>query len=220
MSFDAHIHCKNTEKGGFLIGLEGKPFFKNTLSNAEVMALHAPAKHYWGFYYVSKNEISKKISSPYYLKYHPRREKYTPQEVMASIALNEPKCVMIDTLNEPYWTAYDYWTIARALPHIPMIFAHAGGYLINDFIKICHFQKNVWIDFALTHTVLGHYADARMGLPYVNEAIRYSLHGPFKDRVLMSSDYPFFDQQEVFAFYKDYIPMLDENFLQLEDKIK
>ena len=36
----------------------------------------------------------------------------------------------------------------------------------------------------------------------------------------MSSDYPFFDQQEVFDFYKNYIPMLDDNFLQLEDKIK
>ncbi len=219
MPFDAHLHCKNKERGGFLIALEGNPFFENTLSNAQVAALHSPAEHYWGFYYVSKSEISQKLPA-LYLKYHPRRERYAPQEIIDSIALNKPKCVIIDTLNEPYWTAYDYWSVARAHPQLPMVFAHAGGYLINDFIKICHFQKNVWLDFALTHTVLGRCGDPKTGLPYINEAIMYSLHGPFKNKILMSSDFPFFDQQEVFDFYKNYIPMLDDNFLQLEDKIK
>ena len=62
---------------------------------------------------------------------------------------------ILDTLNEPYWDYKDYWLIAKELPEVKFVFAHAGGYLINDFIKICHFQENVYIDFALTHTTLG-----------------------------------------------------------------
>lgn len=219
MIFDAHIHRKNKEDGGFIIGLEGQPVFENTLNNKEVLSLHNPKKNYIAFYYVLNEEKKSKINH-LYLKYHPRREQYTPDEVIESIKINQPKCVMIDTLNEPFWTPYDYWKIARAFENLPFIFAHSGGYLINDFIKICHFQKNVWIDFALTHTILGRFGDQTCGLPYVNDAILYALNSPFKERVLLSSDYPFFDQEEVFEFYKPAIEMLNRNFVNLLEKIK
>lgn len=219
MPFDAHLHHKNKETGGFLVGLEGNPYFKGTLNNAEVLAAHAPEQHYWAFYYLTKDALGSQAPHPY-VKYHPRREKYTPLEVEHSISLNNPKCVMIDTLNEPFWVPYDYWQLARIFPQIPFIFAHAGGYLINDFIKICHFQPNVWLDFALTHTTLGRLGCPKTGLPYINQAIAYALNSPFKNRVLLSSDYPFFDQQEVFTFYSGYTAALDQNFMQLEEKIK
>lgn len=219
MIYDAHIHHPHKEDGGFLIGLEGAPFFEGTLGNAEVLALHKPEANYISFYYVAAAEKDKKITHPY-LKYHPRREKYTPDETIASIRQNMPKCVMIDTLNEPYWQPYDYWKIARSFPELPFIFPHAGGYLINDFIKICHFQPNVWIDFALTHTTLGHLGDRKKGLPYINEAIAYALESPFKNRVLLSSDYPFFNQEDVFAYYSDYQELLNRNFITLLEKIK
>ena len=96
-----------------------------------------------------------------------------------------------------------------------MVFAHSGGYLINEFIKICHFQPNVWIDFALTHTTLGKLGDKSQGLPYINDAIHYALNGPFKDRVLLSSDYPFFNQDAVFEYYVKYQKLLNNNFLRL-----
>ena len=34
-------------------------------------------------------------------------------------------------------------------------------------------------------------------MPYIDQAIRYALSSPFADRVLMSSDYPFFNQEDV-----------------------
>ncbi|MBP3688018.1 MAG: amidohydrolase family protein [Alphaproteobacteria bacterium] len=220
MFFDAHIHHKAKESGGFIIGLEGKPYFEETLSNKEILTAHNPKNNYIAFYYVASTEIGVAISHKY-VKYHPRREQYTPDEVIKSIRLNQPKCVMIDTLNEPYWTPYDYWKIAREFPDLPFIFPHSGGYLINDFIKICHFQKNVWIDFALTHTTLGHLGNKK-GLPYINQAIQYALESPFANRVLMSSDYPFFSQDDVVAYYErmDKKEFLNQNFITLLEKIK
>lgn len=220
MFFDAHIHNHCSESGGFIIGLEGKPYFDGTLNNVEALKMHAPDKNYISFYYVCADEIGKKL--PYkYIKIHPRREKYTPDEVIKCIRKNKPNCVIIDTLNEPFWTPYDYWNIARTFPELTFIFAHSGGYLINDFIKICHFQPNVWIDFALTHTTLGKYGKSN-GLPYINEAIKFALNSPFKNRVLLSSDWPFFSQKDVLRYYKRLgkLKMLNNNFLNLLKVIK
>ena len=146
------------------------------------------------------------------LKYHPRREKYTPEEMIASIRALQPKAVMIDTLNEPAWVAYDYWKVARAFPDLTFILPHAGGYLVNDFIKICHFQPNVWIDFTLTHTNFG--GISCNPLPYVDQAIAYALKASFHNRVLMGSDLPFFNQRDVVAYYERLgaLEMLNKNF--------
>lgn len=219
--YDAHIHHKHKEAGGFIVGLEGVPFFKGTLSNKEALALHDPDNKYVSFYYVTDSEKNG-VFQHKYLKYHPRRECYTPQQVVDSIKKNDPKCVMIDTLNEPFWTPYDYWKIARTFPDGKFIFAHSGGYLINDFIKICHFQKNVWIDFALTHTTLGRFGNKENGLPYIDQAIRYAVSSVFADRVLMSSDYPFFSQEDVFSYYSEMekTDLLNQNFLALLEEIR
>lgn len=106
MFFDAHLHNKNKESGGFIIGLEGTPFFSGTLKNCEALEYHDFENRYIAFYYVSKKELNYEIQHGY-LKYHPRREGYTPDEVIMSIKRNAPKCVMIDTLNEPYWVPYN-----------------------------------------------------------------------------------------------------------------
>lgn len=219
MIYDAHIHGKNKESGGFIIGLEGKPFFEGTLNNEQALHFHNPNSMYITFYYVTKAECDNSAVQWKYLKYHPRREKYTPEEVIKSIYNNNPKAVMIDTLNEPFWQPYDYWKVSRAFPDLIFIFPHSGGYLINDFLKICHFQPNVWIDFALTHTTLGKLGNDD-GLPYINQGIKYALGSAFKNRVLLSSDFPFFSQEDVFDYYKDYIPMLNQNFENLFEKIK
>lgn len=214
MLFDAHLHYKNHENGGFLIGLEGNPKFEGTLDNKEVLKLHCPKDKYFAFYYVCNNAISNKIEHPL-LKYHPRREGYSKELVSASIKLNTPKVVIVDTLNEPYWNAYDYWYLAKENPTVTFIMAHSGGYLINEFIKMCHFQKNIWIDFALTHTVLGKLGDITKGLNYINDAIKYALNSSFNDRILLASDFPFYDQDEVFKYYSEYEEMLNKNFLRL-----
>lgn len=219
MIYDAHIHNKNKENGGFIIGLEGEPYFKGTINNQEALSYHDPKNKYIAFYYITKDECGNTSIDHPYLKYHPRREKYTPDEVIASIKVNRPKAVIVDTLNEPYWLVYDYWKVAKECSNIIFIFAHSGGYLINDFIKICHFQPNVWIDFALTHTTLGKLGNKEYGLNYINNAIRYALNSAFRKRVLLGSDYPFFDQEDVFEYYKNDIELLNENFLYLLETI-
>ncbi len=215
MFFDSHIHNKHNEKGGFLIGLEGKPLFNDVFTNKK--AINLKDENYVSFYYVQYGELTTKLPHKY-LKYHPRREKYTKLEVIESISLNQPKCIIIDTLNEPYWTAYDYWEIARNFPDTPFLFSHAGGYLINDFIKICNFQKNVWLDFSLTQTILGQF---NKGLLYINDAIKFSLNSSFKERVLFGSDYPFFSQEEAYLYYKNIgaIDLLNANFEKLLARI-
>ncbi len=216
--FDCHLHCKNNENGGFLIGLEGNPVYSNTYTNAEVLKLHCIQSTYIAFYYVSMDEIDKVIAHKY-LKYHSRRERYSPEQVIKSIKQNSPKAIVIDSLNEPYWKAYDYWKIARSCSEIPVILAHAGGYLINDFIKICNFQKNVYIDFSLTHCVLGKYG-ADDGLRYINDAIHFALNSNFSDRVLMGSDYPFYCQEDMCKYYSDQVENLNTNFIKLFERIK
>lgn len=222
--YDAHIHCPGKELGGFIIGLEGAPWFDGILHNDEVEAVAKDNPAYKFFRYVTHAEAlaGEACAAPRgaLLKYHPRREKYTPEEVIASIRALQPRAVMIDTLNEPEWVAYDYWRVCRAFPELFFILPHAGGYLINDFIKICHFQRNVWIDFTLTHTNFG--GISSNPLPYVDQAIAYALKAPFRDRVLMGSDLPFFNQKDVVAYYErlEALEMLNENFQALFGAIK
>lgn len=220
--YDAHTHFPGQESGGFIVGLEGEPWFEENssafcvpgkiLHNDEAAAFAAENPNYLFFRYVNGlGSLGGSTPIPF-LKYHPRREKYSPDEVIESILALHPKAVMIDTLAEPAWVAYDYWKVCRAFPEITFFLPHSGGYLINDFIKICHFQKNVYIDFTLTHTNFG--GISKNPLPYVDEAIRYALNGPFKERVLMGSDLPFFDQLDVVKYYEKLgkLEMLNENF--------
>ena len=218
--YDAHLHHRGNEAGGFIVGLEGVPWFDGILHNDEAFVFTQANSGYRFFRYVTMAEASKRAEDTadgLLLKYHPRRERYTPEQVIESIRLWRPKAVMIDTLNEPGWVAYDYWKVCRAFSELTFILPHSGGYLINDFIKICHFQPNVWIDFTLTHTNFG--GISKNPLPYVDQAIAYALNAPFKSRVLMGSDYPFFDQMAVVQYYERLgkLDMLNDNFGRLSE---
>lgn len=219
--YDSHIHCPGRESGGLIVGLEGTPWFDGILHNDEAEAVAKANPAYKFFRYMTQVEAMQgadcAISHGMLLKYHPRREKYTPDEMISSIRTLQPRAVMIDTLNEPGWVAYDYWKVCRAFPDLTFILPHAGGYLINDFVKICHFQPNVWIDFTLTHTNFG--GISKNPLPYVDQAIAYALNSPFRNRVLMGSDLPFFDQMDVVRYYERLgkLDMLNENFERLSE---
>ena len=215
--YDGHIHKKSLEAGGFIIGLE-KKYDKKTLSNTEALLFHSVEEKYISFYQVTKAEIDSLIGHGY-LKYHARLEGYSPDEVVHSIRINQPRAVIIDTLNEPYWVPYDYWKIAQIFPETPIILAHAGGYAVNEYIKICNIQKNIWIDFSLTHSVLGKYGEED-GLSIIHQAICFSLKHTFRNRILLGSDYPFYDQNEVLKYYGANIGMLNTNFETLLKMIK
>lgn len=222
--YDAHLHTRGKEAGGFLVGLEGTPWFDGTLHNNEAEQLAEELPNYQFFRYVPFDMIyfplETGLGRKKCLKYHPRREGYSPTEVIESIRVLQPEVIMIDTLNEPNWSAFDYWNVCREFPDKTFILPHAGGYSINEFLKICHFQKNVWIDFSLTHTYFGEISSNP--LPLADEAIRYSLASPFCERVLLGSDLPFFDQTKVVSFYArlNKLDMLNDNFERLLDAIR
>lgn len=223
--YDAHVHCIGREDGGFLVGLEGSPVFDGTLSNeAATECVRTKADRYCVFRYVTRQEAAsdnwEKMPCGCLLKFHPRREKYLPSEVAAAIRRLRPRAVMIDTLNEPFWQPYDYWTICRSFTDTVFILPHAGGYLIRDFVKICHFQSNVWIDFSLTHTTFG--SISRNPFPGVDEVIDYALRSSFRDRILLGSDVPFFSQESVVDYYerKNALGLLNDNFTHLFARLK
>ncbi|GEM_PF-2364390 len=196
--YDCHSHFLENQKGGFIIALEGEPLFENTYNNNSVIEVTNMSKELIPVQYVTKefNEVITKV-----VKYHPRREKYKVDEVILDIAKKDLKIVIIDTLNEPYWKADDYWRVAQSFPEKTFIFPHSGGYLINEFIKICDFQSNVWLDFSLTQHYFGWVGD-RPKLKYVNEAIEYALqHKKLSRKILFGSDNTFFSQQEAVNKY-------------------
>ena len=223
--YDAHVHRAGREQGGFMVGLEGEPIFDGTLPNADAARfVRNNADRYCFFRYVTKaaacSDEANREAGEVFLKFHPRRERYSPSEVIAAIRRLCPVAVMIDTLNEPYWQPYDYWTICRAFPDVAFVLPHAGCYLIRDFVKICHFQPNVWIDFSLTHTNFG--PISRNPLPDVDELIDYALRSSFRNRILLGSDIPFFRQDEVVDYYerKNALDLLNGNFLRLFERLK
>lgn len=79
-----------------------------------------------------------------------------------------PKGVIFDTLNDPFWIPNDYWKMAKEFPQIQFLFSHAGGYKMLDFIEICEFNKNVWLDFNFTQNYFGIVGD-RIEFKYMTE---------------------------------------------------
>ena len=205
--YDSHLHEIGEEIGGFLIGGYDK---NGELTNHKVLSQHCYDKKRISFYHLQKCEIRDKIEHPY-LKYHPRLEKLSFEEVLVSIARNQPKCVIVDTLNEPFWDFKDYWNLAREFSNVLFLLAHSGGYAINDFLKICHFQQNVWIDFAHTQSL---FCNANATLPYIKEAICYALKSDFRHKILLGSDYPLHQQQPIIEFYMqlESLFLLNNNF--------
>lgn len=223
--YDAHVHRAGQERGGFMVGLEGDPIFEGTLPNADASRfVHDNADRYCFFRYVTKTEACSEVANVEtlggFLKFHPRREKYSQKVVVDAIRRLRPVAVMIDTLNEPYWQPYDYWTICRTFSDVAFVLPHAGGYLIRDFVKICHFQPNVWIDFSLTHTNFG--SISRNPLPDVDGLIDYALRSSFRNRILLGSDIPFFSQEDVVGYYerKNALDLLNGNFQRLFERMK
>lgn len=218
--FDSHLHRRGNERGGFVIGLEGEDLPPGVFDNKAAKRFVDLNEGYFFFRYVTHEDVATNLSDlGSKLKYHPRREGYSPAEVALSIRRNAPSMVILDSLNEPFWSPVDYWNICRDFPGVKFLLAHAGGYSIRDFVKICHIQRNVYIDFSLTHSVFGGVADNP--LPGVDELIRYSLNSMFADRVLMGSDFPYSCQDRVAEYYssRGFLPKVNANFQKLTSEL-
>ena len=203
--FDSHLHAVGEEIGGFVIGLEGDGLPEGVFRNQDARQFCQQNEGYLFFRYLTRDDVLSGDALAHnecnHVKFHPRREGYGVDAVAKFIRATSPKCVIIDSLNEPFWESRDYWLICKEFPAVKFVLAHAGGYAVHDFVKICHVQRNVWIDFSLTHSCFASISDNP--LPGVDELILYSFRAPFSDRILMGSDFPYNKQSEVSTYYAE-----------------
>lgn len=168
--YDCHMHEFHKERGGFLIALDGRRGSIGGYSNEEVLVRAKEKKEIEPVQYVTWN--FDKTDTPI-IKYHPRRELYTPDEVTDDIKQRKPQGVIIDTLNQPNWQPKDYWMIAKEFQDIPFLFSHAGGFDMLQFLNIAMYQNNVWIDFSFVQNVFG-FTSENQPLKQLVELMEYS----------------------------------------------
>lgn len=210
MFYDCHAHQVGTQAGGLMIAIENSkvgdmPVYSNlALRQADL------GEHFCKVEYVTHafQKTTTRI-----VKYHPRFEGYSAQQVLRDIAIRRPVAVVIDTLNAPFWTSYDYWKIAHANPDIQFLFSHAGGYDIQKFLEMCHFTKNIWLDFSYIQNFYGVIGD-RPKYKMFEDAMEYALVADFKGRILFGSDYPEYPQERNVAWYEEHnaAQLMNENF--------
>lgn len=216
---DAHCHQPGDATGGFVIALEGLPVFGGTLTNPEVMQLHDPARRLVAVPYAGAgSELEGAL-----IKYHPRREGYEPEWVHSDIARFGRRLVLIDTLNAVTWPPRAYLQLARAHPEVAFVMCHAGGYDIVEFVKMCRFLDNVWLDFSVTQHEFGWVAGKRSPA-YIGDVIDHALgERRIAPKLLFGSDFPLLDQSDavdrLVATVSDPEPFLITNFERLLDVV-
>lgn len=218
--FDVHAHCIRGQRGGILIGLEGEPHFDSTMTNVDVEKATANNNNFVGAYYIDRHFGM--VKDEKILKYHPRREQYTAEQVMDDLKKRACKLCIIDTLNQPNWQPLDYWKVIIANKNITFLLSHVGGYDIIDFLKILDFNKNVYVDFSMTQEYFG-WCGNRARLGVVADGIDFCLNSQkLSTHVLFGSDEPFFSQQvayEKYLTYKSAENVLINNYIELMSKI-
>ena len=218
--YDTHAHCIKNQQGGILIGLEGNPVFDGTLNNCDVERLTRENPNYLPAYYITKDFNA--VPDETILKYHPRREGYSADEVIDDLLKRNCKLCIIDTLNYPNWQPIDYLKVVRSFPNIYFLLPHMGGYDIFEFLKIFDFNKNVFADFSMTQEYFGWCGD-RVQLTPVVEAVNYCIMSDkLSKRVLFGTDEPFFSQSIALEKYLTTpfaADILRNNFINLINKI-
>jgi Amidohydrolase len=216
---DAHCHAPGAATGGFVIALEGVPVFEGTLTNTEVIRLHDPTRKLIAIPYAGAgSELDGRA-----VKYHPRREGYDPGWVDADITRFDRRLVLIDTMNAVRWAPQAYLDLARAHPTVQFVMCHAGGYDIVEFVKMCRFLTNVWLDFSVTQHEFG-WVSGRRSPAYVGDVIDHTLgERRLAPRVMFGSDFPLLEQSDAIArllsTVGDPVPFLTANFERLLDAV-
>lgn len=216
--YDCHAHQLGQQIGGLIIAVENnKVGDMNVYSNMELRNIKLPPS-FFKVEYIKKNfqETSTDI-----VKYHPRYEGYTSIMIIEDIKVRNPKGVIIDTLNAPCWNIYDYWRIAKEFPNINFLFSHAGGYEISRFLEMCHFTKNVWIDFSYVQNYFGVIGN-RPKYKLIEESMEYGICSDFKNKILFGTDYPEFQQVDDAEWYNQHnvMQLLNDNFIDFIRKIR
>ena len=190
---DVHAHAIQHQRGGFLIALEGEPVLSYMQSNRQILEQEDRSRLLLAVPYVRNVPPEQGIDHPV-VKYHARREGYSPEWVSADIARHARRLALVDTLNAIDWEPRCYLDLARAHPKTQFLFCHAGGYDILQFLKMARFVPNVWIDFAATQDIFG-WASGRSNFPAITDAMDHAFAEPrIARKVLFGTDIPEWDQ--------------------------
>jgi hypothetical protein len=217
--YDAHAHKLEDQTGGFLIALEHE-LVHSVPDNKEILKLQNKEKLLFAVEYINSsfNETSTEV-----VKYHPQREGYLPDQVVADIKKRNPKLCIIDTLGEPFWSAKDYWMLVKKLNNIQILLAHCGGWDIANFLRIAVLEPNVWIDFSWTQEYFGWCGTTPEYKPVIDTINFGYLHKRTKNKILFGSDNPFYSQAlalEKVSQINNAEDILVNNYLTLLSKAK
>ena len=215
---DCHAHIVERQRGGFLIALEGRKDLPYMLSNAEVYRREDRSQLLFAVPYAHHAGPDSGIESAL-IKYHARREGYTPEWVAQDLVRFPRRIALVDTLNSIDWEPRSYLDLAVRHPLTQFLFCHAGGYDIMEFLKMARFARNVWLDFSATQEIFG-WVGNHSNLPMVTDAITHALAEPrIAAKVLFGSDVPGFQQaaavHELIDRVEDATPFLTANFERL-----
>lgn len=215
--YDAHAHTVEEQKGGFVIALEGEPYLSRAFGNRDIHQICSDP----GFIPVEyvRRDFNPTVTEV--IKYHPKRECYSKEDIISDLRCRNARVVIVDTLNSPYYNYLDYWEIVSSFKDITFVLAHCGGYDIDDFIKVVDFNKNVYADFSYTQEYMGVVVPGSNAYAKISDAMDHMLNTKRINRkILFGSDNPFFSQRLAYEYYFDrgYIDLLNENFEELIDK--
>lgn len=192
---DAHSHAVENQQGGFLIALEGSPTLDHMLSNDQVLAQEDRTRLLFGVPYVSNAETPGSFDYPV-VKYHARREGYSPAWVAEDMKRHPRRLALVDTLNAIDWSPDCYLNLARDNPKTLFLFCHSGGYDILQFIKMARFMPNVWLDFSATQEIFG-WVGGKSNYPAITDGIEHALgERRIASKLVFGSDNPGFSQLE------------------------
>jgi Amidohydrolase len=217
---DAHCHQPGEADGGFVIALEGKPFFEGTVPNREIGKLADPSRKRIAVPYASAGS---EIEGPV-IKYHPRREGFDPGWVDGDIRRFDRRLVLIDSLNAVRWAPRAFFDLALAHPEVAFVMCHAGGYDILEFVKMCRFAPNVWLDFSVTQHEFG-WVSGERSPAFVGDLIDHAMHERrISPRIMFGSDFPLLEQSDavgrLVASFDDPEPFLTANFERLLESLE
>jgi hypothetical protein len=217
---DAHCHQPGEAAGGFVIALEGEPYFEGTVPNSEIDALADPGSKRIAIPYAgAESEIEGSL-----IKYHPRREGYEPDWVDRDIGRFSRRLVLIDSLNAVDWPTRAFFDLALGHPQTQFVMCHGGGYDVLEFVKMCRFATNVWLDFSVTQHEFG-WVSGRRSPAFVGDLIDHALgERRTAPRIMFGSDYPLSEQADAVTRLIDSVedpePFLTGNFERLLESLE
>jgi hypothetical protein len=217
---DAHCHQPGQADGGFVIALEGEPYFEGTVPNEEIEELADPPRKRFAIPYAGAGS---EVDGPC-IKYHPRREGFDTKWVNEDILHFGRRLVLIDSLNALRWQPRDFFDLALAHPEVQFVMCHAGGYDILEFVKMCRFTANVWLDFSVTQHEFG-WVSGRRSPSFIGDLIDHALREPrTAPRIMFGSDYPLLEQadaiERLVALIDEPEPFLTGNFEELLEVVE